>query len=208
MKEALSMILVLTMVLALALPAMAEEITPAKGDASQNVNATYTGETVTAGTTYYVTITWDADNSNTLAYTGKQGTYTWSGENMKYTDTTPESAKAKWAGAATYKVTVSNQSNAEVIASVAASETKYGITVSNTGDTTATLGRADKDLKDKIPEAAARDDMTGTATTLVTTYTYDATKATGDPTAAEVKDGTDGNKYVQIGTITVTISHN
>ena len=207
MKKALSMILVLTMVLALALPAMAEEITPAKGDASQNVNATYTGETVTAGTTYYVTITWDADNSNTLAYTGKQGTYTWSGENMKYTDTTPESAKAKWAGAATYKVTVSNQSNAEVTASVAASETKYGITVSSTGKTSDTLGRADDKLKDNIDEAA-KNQTEGTATTLVTTYTYDATKATGDPTAAEVKDGTDGNKYVQIGTITVTISHN
>ena len=207
MKKALSMILVLTMVLALALPAMAEEITPAKGDASQNVNATYTGETVTAGTTYYVTITWDADNSNTLAYTGKQGTYTWSGENMKYTDTTPESAKAKWAGAATYKVTVSNQSNAEVTASVAASKTKYGITVSSTGKTSDTLGRADDKLKDNIDEAA-KNQTEGTATTLVTTYTYDATKATGDPTAAEVKDGTDGNKYVQIGTITVTISHN
>ena len=126
---------------------------------------------------------------------------------MKYTDTTPDSAQAKWAGVATYKVTVSNQSNAEVTASVAASETKYGITVSNTGDTTANLDRADKDLKDKIPEAAAKDDMTGTATTLVTTYTYSTASATGDPTAAEVKDGTDGNKYVQIGTITVTLTH-
>ena len=207
MKKALSMILVLTMVLALALPAMAVDLEPSNGASkTQDVNATFTGKTETPTVCYYVTITWAADNSNTLAYTGKQGTYTWSGENMKYTDTTPDSAQAKWTGAATYKVTVSNRSNADVSASVVASETKYGITVSKTGDTIATLGRADDKLKDNI-DKAAKDQTEGTATNLETTYTYSTASATGDPTA-DAQTGTDGNKYVQIGTITVTISHN
>lgn len=206
MKKALSMILVLTMVLALALPAMAVDLDPSNGASkTQDVNATFNGKTETPETAYYVTITWDAGNSNTLAYTGKQGTYTWSGENMKYTDTTPDSAQAKWTGNATYKVTVSNRSNAVVSASVVASETKYGITVSSTGKTSDTLGRADDKLKDNIDEAA-KNQTEGTATNLETTYTYSTASATGDPTV-DAKDGSDGHKYVQIGTITVTITH-
>ena len=103
-------------------------------------------------------------------------------------------------------MTVSNQSNAEVKASVTASETKYGITVSNTGTTSDTLGRADEDLKNNIDDAA-KNQTKGVATKLETTYTYSTASATGDPTV-DAKDGSDGNKYVQIGTITVTITHN
>ena len=202
MKKALSMILVLTMVLALALPAMAAEgtVTPASGESSKNVTADFTGKTEKANTVYYVTITWDANNSSSLKYTGKQGVYTWDGENMQYTEDVTQTKAAKWEGTATYKVTVSNQSNAAVTASVAASNPTYGITVSSTGKTSDTLGRADDKLKDNIDDAA-KNQTKGTATNLETTYTYSTASATGDPT----NDAQSGS--LLIGTITVTITH-
>jgi len=204
MKKALSMILVLTMVLALALPAMAADntVTPASGESSKNVTAGFTGETEKADTVYYVKIDWDTTND--MTYTGKQGVYTWDGANMKYTDTTPESAKATWAGTATYKVTVSNQSNAVVHAAVSADVTggaKYSITLKKAATEEKDLTRADDAFKSAIADAAAKQ-TTGTASTLEATYTYDATKATGDPTN-DLQDGS-----LLVGTITVTITHN
>ena len=202
MKKALSMILVLTMVLALALPAMAAEgtVTPASGDSSKNVTADFTGETEQAKTVYYVTITWDTNNSSSLKYTGKQGVYTWDGETMKYTEDTTQTKAAKWEGTATYKVTVSNQSNAAVTASVEGT-TKYGIKLTEPTTMSENLTRADDAFKSAIANAAANQ-TTGTASTLEATYTYDATNATEDPT----KDAQSGS--LLIGTITVKITHN
>ena len=201
MKKALSMILVLTMVLALALPAMAEELEPSNGTPkTQDVKATFEAETERADTVYYVTITWDANNSSSLKYTGKQGVYTWDGENMKYMEDATQTKAAKWEGTATYKVTVSNQSNAVVTASVAGT-TKYGIGLTEPDTKTKDLGRADDAFKSAIADAAAKQ-TTGTASTLEATYTYDATNATEDPT----EDAQSGS--LLIGTITVTISHN
>lgn len=199
MKKALSMILVLTMVLALALPAMADDIEPSN-DASktQDVKATFEGETEKADTVYYVTITWDANNSSSLKYTGKQGVYTWDGENMKYTEDAAQTKAAKWEGTATYKVTVSNQSNAAVTASVAGT-TNYGIKLTEPTTMSKELPRADDAFKSAIADAAA-EQKTGTASTLEATYTYDATNATEDPT----KDAQSGS--LLIGTITVTIT--
>lgn len=201
MKKALSMILVLTMVLALALPAMAAEetVTPASGESSKNVTADFTGKTEKANTVYYVTITWDANNSNSLKYTGKQGVYTWDGKTMKYTEDTTQTKAAKWEGTATYKVTVSNQSNAAVTASVKGT-TKYGIKLTESTTMPKELTRADDDFKSAIADAAAKQ-TTGTASTLEATCTYDATNATEDPT----KDAKSGS--LLIGTITVKITH-
>lgn len=199
MKKALSMILVLTMVLALALPAMAVDLEPSN-DASktQDVKATFEGETEKAATVYYVTITWDDNNSSGLKYTGKQGVYTWDGENMKYTEDAEQTKAAKWEGTATYKVTVSNQSNAAVTASVAGT-TKYGIKLTEPTTKSKELTRADDAFKNAIADAAAKQ-TTGTASTLEATYTYDATNATEDPT----KDAQSGS--LLIGTITVIIT--
>lgn len=121
MKKVTSLLLALVMALALAVPAFAEDTWPADKDKTKDVTATYTKESLTStGNVYYVTIKWEATNEETpLSYTGKQATYTWNGETMKYSENTDTTKQAAWAGAAGYKVTVTNQSNAIVYATPA-----------------------------------------------------------------------------------------
>lgn len=123
MKKVTSLLLALVMALALAVPAFAETITPATGSepSEKNVTANYTKESLkSTGNVYYVTIKWEATAEETpLSYTGKQATYTWNGETMQYSENTDTTKQAAWAGAAGYKVTVTNQSNAIVYATPA-----------------------------------------------------------------------------------------
>lgn len=142
MKKALSMILVLTMVLALALPAMAAEINetwPAGStskESTQDVKASYTKEkhTETEGDVLYFTIAWTESETKTLAYTGEQATYTWNGKDMVYVKNTDQNyTAAGWNdGTVGYTITVTNQSN-------------IALSVANTATTNFNL-----DLKQKV----------------------------------------------------------
>lgn len=217
MKKALSMILVLTMVLALALPAMAVEgdpITTAPTESSKDVTATYTKESHTAkpGDVLYFTITWTANTTATaLAYTGEQATYTWNGAEMRYykNDKDSDYVAAGWNdGTAGYTITVSNQSN-------------IALKVENTA--TVNFGL---DLKQKVKgqgdagfgEETAYPTETGTPTTLASAaegveyesgtgtaksvsilYTFAANKSSTAPTAQETGS-------VTVGTLKVVVS--
>lgn len=121
MKKITSLLLALVMALALAVPAFAEDTWPAEEEKSKDVTANYEQESLTStGNVYYVTIKWEATAEETpLSYTGKQATYTWNGETMQYSENTDTTKQAAWAGAAGYKVTVTNQSNAIVYATPA-----------------------------------------------------------------------------------------
>lgn len=126
MKKALSMILVLTMVLALALPAMAAEAESTMPTTdSRNVTASYTapkGES--AGTKYYLTISWDVKTN--LAYYGKQSVYTWNG--TQYVESQKDGSHTPgWDGSATCAVTVTNKSNAAVTVATEVKNNTYNL---------------------------------------------------------------------------------
>lgn len=201
MKKALSMILVLTMVLALALPAMAEEtVNPEAGsDPSKDVTASFTGAKDTADKVYYVTISWtgnDEANPNTLAYSGEQGVYTWNGSEMRYVKDNDKTKLAGWTGSATYTVTVTNQSNDAVNVEVS-NDVQFGLTVNGPTEKKATLTRADANIT-KVSDTVTQ----GKATDATFTYKYAANKGASDPT-----DNATG-KTVNVDTITVKITHN
>lgn len=216
MKKALSMILVLTMVLALALPAMAADgdpITTAPTESSKDVTASYTGEshTVKEGDVLYFTITWTPTAPETaLAYTGEQATYTWDGASMKYnknTSTDDGYVAAGWNdGTAGYTITVTNQSNIALTV-VNTASVKHGLTVTEkvgNGDaktpdekgTTTTLNSAAEGV------GFGKDDK-GTAQSVSILYTY----AKGTNSTAPGSDDilTDG-KSATVGTLKVVVS--
>lgn len=173
MKKALSMILVLTMVLALALPAMAAEAESTMPTTdSRNVTANYTapkGES--AGTKYYLTISWDV--TTTLAYYGKQSVYTWNG--TQYVESQKDGSHTPgWDGSATCAVTVTNKSNAAV---TVATEVK-----NNTYHLSATESKS-KGFDGSLKSAAEGIEFyetgkTGKPQTGTVTYTFGTTGAT------------------------------
>ena len=201
MKKALSMILVLTMVLALALPAMAEEITetwPAGAtskESTQNVTATYTKEshTETTGDVLYFTIAWTESETKTLEYTGEQATYTWNGKDMVYKKNTDDQGykAAGWNdGTVGYTITVTNQSNIALSVANTASvnfelDLKQKVKTQNNdfgteqpypaGGTTTTLASAAEGVK--------YEGGTGTAQSVSILYTFAANEASTPPTA-------------------------
>ena len=223
MKKALSMILVLTMVLALALPAMAEEIIetwPAGAtskESTQDVTASYTAPSHQAdgADVLYFTITWTptaVTGGEALAYTGEQATYHWDGKQMKYVQNTADHVNAGWNdGTAGYTITVSNQSN-------------IALTVVNTATTHFGL-----DLKQKVKtqnsdfgteETYPADGTTTTLASAATNATLDGktlgtaqnvsilyTFAKGkNSTAPESTDVITGGKTVTVGKLKVVVS--
>lgn len=190
MKKFLCAILAMTLLVVMAVPVCAAEIDPEVGSKTQDVTADYTAPTDTdAGKVYYFTISW-VPGTNNLAYEGKQATYTWDGETMKYTETV-DSFKG-WTGSAGYTVTVTNQSNDTITAATAATNT-YNLTLTAPDSTTKTVENAAKGI-------AFTDTSTkGTAQTASFTYTYTAVDTANAPT--EASDAT-----ITVGTITVTVS--
>ena len=212
MKKALSMILVLTMVLALALPAMAAEgdpITTAPTESSKDVTASYKKEshTETTGDVLYFTITWTPAATQTLKYTGEQATYTWDGANMKYkknTDTGDGYVAAGWYGSTGYTVEVKNQSNIDLKVTNSASNTyNLGLTQSVDDAVAATYA-----VNTKVLEKASKDvpfegeNATGTATTVKVSYTYDHVASAAKP------DAPTSGETLTVGTLTVKVEKN
>lgn len=222
MKKALSMILVLTMVLALALPAMADTIEtwPAGAtseESTQNVTATYTKESHTAkpGDVLYFTITWTANTTGTaLAYTGEQATYTWNGAEMRYykNDKDSDYVAAGWNdGTAGYTITVSNQSNI-ALSVVNTASVNFGLDLKQK---VKTQGKSDFGTEQPYPVdgttttlASAADGVkyesgNGTAQSVSILYTFAKGENSTFPKSTDVLTG---GKTVTVGTLKVVVS--
>lgn len=214
MKKALSMILVLTMVLALALPAMAvETIEPSEGASSTDVKATYKApQDKISGNVYTATIAWQAAEvtGEALTFTGATTAYVWSPDKMQYEqkdNVEGTSAAAKWNGSAGYKVTVTNKSNADI-----------GFKVTATNDYKLKLTGNDADDADATPitnpvpgindgnvagtEKGAAGGVAANPTTGTKTVTYAASATATTENVTPTSDG------LVVGKITVTITHN
>ena len=215
MKKALSMILVLTMVLALALPAMAAEteIKPSEGASSTDVKATYNApKDKISGKIYTATIAWEAEKvtGDPLTFTGAVTAYVWNPASMKYEKQDVgegKSAAAKWTGSAGYVVTVTNKSNAEI---------GYKVTATNTYNLTLTGNDADEaaatPISNPVPEitdenvAGTGKGAAGGQAADVTTHSKTVTYAAND--TATTNGVTSANGELVVGKITVTITHN
>lgn len=114
MKRTISILLALVMVLALSIAAFAD-YTP-NGNTTQEVTATYNaGTSGEPGTVYYVTVAWQQD-SNDLTYTDGTAAYRWDPETLTYVSADEGGTAPGWTGSAKYTVTVTNKSNAAVMA--------------------------------------------------------------------------------------------
>lgn len=204
MKKALSMILVLTMVLALALPAMAAEDATVPTTSSQDVTATYTGpSSVIAGKVYSVTIAWEDVNKGGLTFTDKKTAYVWHPELMKYVAETVEgkTEAAKWTGNTGVKVTVTNKSNDAISFTAEASKKYDDLVVSCPTDSvkveSAVAGITNENVAEKATNWTAVEPLSGT---LEATYTAPVATTTTSVTLNEAQQ-------LVVGTITVTITH-
>lgn len=198
MKKNISILLALVMVLALSVPAFAVE--PTTGSRTQDVTATYIPavEGGVPGTVYNVTITWTPNDVNDLTYSGgSQATYRWDASSLKYVIDDGTDTAAGWSGSTGYKVTVTNNSNADVEVTVDATAL-YELTATAEGAESATLYRADQSIANSGGNYWTNGD-TGSATNMEVTYTY---SDTGDAIAPEVTSSTS----ITVGTITVSLS--
>lgn len=205
MNKITSLLLALVMALALAVPAFAAgiEIEPAGKNGSQDVTAKYTAPKNDYGQkVYYFTVAW-APGTHDLAYEGKDATYTWDGETMKYKETinNADQTKIGWTGTASYTVNVANQSNGTVNVSTDAT-VKYNLTLTAPEVKTATLTTAAVKNGQDITAENGNISETGTAQPASFEYTYAANSTAGTPDAP-----TDGANTVTVGTITVTVTH-
>lgn len=192
MKKYFSMILVLVMVFALAVPAFAADIDDkVTGSTSQEVTAGYTKPVDTAADTVYrVTLTWEPAETSNLSYTGKQSTYTWDTEGLVYKENV-DTAEG-WDGSTGYTLTVTNYSNAEVEAATSAT-VNYNLTLEKPTSEKETLKSAAEGIE------YTNTTTKGEASDATFTYTYEASE---DATAPAVADVT----TVTVGTITVTVT--
>lgn len=205
MKKVTSLLLALVMALALAVPAFAVELTDKEvsGNKTQDVTAKYTAPINDySQKVYYFTVAW-APGTRDLAYEGKNATYTWNGETMKYTETinNADQSKIGWTGTASYTVNVANQSNDTVNVSTDAT-VKYNLTLTTPEVKTATLTTAAIKNGQDIKAENGNINETGTAQPASFEYTYAANGTALAPDDA-VKDAT----TVTVGTITVTVTH-
>ena len=205
MKKVTSLLLALVMALALAVPAFAVDLTDKEvsGNKTQDVTANYTAPKNAYGQkVYYFTIAW-VPGAHDLAYEGKDATYTWDGENMKYKETinNADQTKIGWTGTASYTVNVENRSNDKVHVLMDAKD-KYGLSLTKPEveekDLTTAAVNGNKDITVENGNITER----GTAQPASFEYTYAANKTAKAPDAP-----TDGSNTVTVGTITVTVTH-
>ena len=207
MKKVTSLLLALVMALALAVPAFAVDLAEGEvsGNKTQDVTAKYTAPKNDYGPkVYYFTVAWTKDSNSNLTYEGKNATYTWNGETMKYTEKINNAnEKFGWDGSIKYTVNVANQSNDKVSVSTDAS-VKYNLTLTKPSTMTADLTTATVAVKDGKPITVENNNIgeIGTAQPASFEYTYAANTTASAPTDA-AKDAT----TVTVGTITVTVTH-
>ena len=209
MKKALSMILVLTMVLALALPAMAAEtIEPSDGASSTDVKATYKApQDKISGNVYTATIVWKAAEvtDGPLTFTGATTAYVWNPALMKYEqkdNVKGTSVAAKWTGSAGYVVTVTNKSNAEI---------GYKVTATNTYNLTLTGNDADEAPATAIPNPVSgitNEKVAGTEKGAANGEAADTKTVTYTAIDSASTNVSLTNQELVVGKITVTITHN
>lgn len=213
MKKALSMILVLTMVLALALPAMAAEtIEPSEGASSTDVKATYKApQDKISGNVYTATIAWKAAEvaGEALTFTGATTAYVWNPTLMKYeqkANIDGVSKAAEWTGSAGYVVTVTNKSNAEI---------GYKVTATNIYNLTLTGNDANEAPATAIPNPVSgitNEKVAGTEKGAANGDAAEATKDTKTVTYTANESASTNvsltNQELVVGKITVTITHN
>lgn len=194
MKKFLSMILALALVVALAVPAFAAEINENKGTGEQEVTAQYVApQELDGGKVYRIVIEWAPTEEETaLSYTGKNSTYTWDTSSLQYKETVNNAEQIGWAGAAGYKVTVTNYSNDDIATTTTATN-NYGLALAEPEAKEATLESAAKGIDFNDTEA------TGEETAAEFTYTYSADENAAAPTGAE-------NATITVGKITVEIA--
>lgn len=199
MKRIFSILLALTLMLALAVPAFATEVEPVTGASSksQDVTATYTAPSHTStGTVYYVTIQWEQTADKNLAYTGEQATYTWNGTSMKYEKNQAGYVAAGWSGKAGYEVTVTNQSNGEVkVVTNASNDYELALSVPNPAEINLTSAAVDSNGQ----AIDIKTDTIGTKQIAKFTYTYEAKPGAVAPVEPQ-------EETITVGTIRVTIS--
>lgn len=134
MKKILSILLATVMIFSLAITAFAaDNIADEEGKASadKDVTASYDEgiKDQTVATVYFVKVDWETQS--TLKYFDGTTTYKWNAAETKYEEVAPEDKG--WSGEATVKVTVTNQSNAEITAA-ATWNAAVGLTVACTFD--------------------------------------------------------------------------
>lgn len=204
MKKALSMILVLTMVLALALPAMAADNETMPTNTTQDVTATYKGpEAISTGKVYRATISWTPDQSSNLTYTGPKSSYKWDTNQMQYVPNETGNVEAKWAGSLMYKVKVENFSNDALSFKAAAGKNMYKMQVEITADNETSV-RNEATVTVADPTNGDTDYASGTVHTKTSkemTFKYSPVNGVTS-TSVTSEAGT-----VVIDTITVTITH-
>ncbi|MBR2387409.1 MAG: hypothetical protein IKB02_01430 [Clostridia bacterium] len=117
MKKILALVLALTMIVGMSIPAFAAEITESgdKATVGDTVTITVSGTVNDSGdnvygTTYSVVVEWD---SMTFEYTSEKEVYTWDAENLEYVKDTSQSVTAHW-DKSEAEITVTNRSNAKV----------------------------------------------------------------------------------------------
>lgn len=192
MKKVISLILALTMVMALSVTAFADEQTPTltqPSNATGNIVANFVDPEDTIVHKYDITIDWNS--TGTLKYSNSKDTYTWNSTDLVY-DVTTDTVAGWTITDAKIQVTVTNRSDLPIVASCAApiAKAESGVT-SITGhygdgiDTTATLNIAS--AANGLTEAGA--EQSGSATYTITGV-----------------DGAIAADATTIGTITVTIS--
>lgn len=204
MKKVISFILALTMVFALSVSAFAAavpdettyETTPQTN--SKDVKAAYEAAKNEAARVYYFTIKWEANETNDLKFTGAQGVYKWSGSEMKYTKDA-SSTEDKWTGSAGYKITVTNQSNASIFATTAATN-DLNLTLSSDKWTNEEFTTADAGLVTTGENGITlyNTENAGSEQAKSITYTYTANDTASAP--AYTAEST-----ITVGTITVTV---
>lgn len=187
MKKLWSVILALTLVMAMAAPAFAaEQSFGGNGSGEVGITAGYTAASDnkdSVGTIYALTLSWE--QTGTLAYNGGKTTYTWNQSSVSYDSKVTEKG---WSGTAAVTIKAQNRSNAAMEVSCGAPTAIAGLTISGSYANSKTL----------LSLASA---ATGGFDT--------AGKVQEDQTTYNIAEGQiSGDSYTggKVGTITVTVT--
>lgn len=132
MRKFLAILVAAALALALMLPAAAADPITPSGATSMDITAEYVpGTAVKGDTVYAVTLTWDAITN--LKYQGEGSVYKWNAEQHRY-EKVSGGTDAGWTKDSTsLKLTVENDSDAQIKASVSVASAASGLSVSCTG---------------------------------------------------------------------------